>query len=84
MLREINEQLKIKEWLAFCLAILIFILRSEGVKGGAFLPLTSTTTATKWLACGLLAKPLLYFSFRWSSLSVDTKNAKIQFGTERP
>ena len=81
---EINEQLKIKDWLAYCLATFIFILRTEGVKGGALLPLTSTTTATKWLACELLAKPLLYFAFWGSSLSVDTKNAKIQLGRNVP
>lgn len=47
-------------------------------------PLQAPQLATKWIAYGLLAKPLLYFAFGESSLSVDTKNAKIQLGTERP
>lgn len=52
------EQITKQKWLAYCLALFCFVLRTEGVKGGGLLPLTSATIVTKWLACGLLAKPL--------------------------
>ena len=56
------------------------LLRTEGVKGGALLPLTSTTTATKWLVCGLLAKPLLYFNIGGQLEASTRKMLKYNWG----
>jgi hypothetical protein len=38
---KINEQIKNKKWLAYCIAIFYFFRRTVGVKGEGFLPLTS-------------------------------------------
>jgi hypothetical protein len=38
---KINEQLKLEKWLAVCLSLFCFNLRTEGVKGEVSSPLTS-------------------------------------------